>query len=96
MIDFSGRLPLSLGQVVATAGAIGALQDAGMTAMPLLVRHASGDWGDLDDEDRQANDDAVRDGARVLSAYHLPTGVKLWIITEADRSVTTLLLPSEY
>jgi len=96
MIDFSGRLPLSLGQVVATPGALAALDQADMTPLPLLVRHARGDWGDLDDEDRQANDDAVRNGGRVLSAYHLPTGEKLWIITEADRSSTTLLLPSEY
>lgn len=61
-----------------------------------LARHAAGDWGDLCGEDRAANDRAVAVGARILSAYHTPEGVKLWIITEADRSATTILLPEEY
>ena len=61
-----------------------------------LRRHARGDWGDLDREDKDANDLSVKDGSRLLSAYHTKAGVKFWIITEADRSATTALLPSEY
>jgi len=61
-----------------------------------LARHANGDWGEVDEPDRKANEYAVEHGLRVLSAYKLRTGQKIWIITEADRSKTTILLPSEY
>lgn len=61
-----------------------------------LGRHVRRDWGDLDDEDRRANDLSVSDGSRLLSAYHSKEGVKFWIITESDRSATTVLLPDEY
>lgn len=87
---------LQLGQVVATPGAIEALKKASQTASHFLNRHLSGDWGELCDEDRQLNDEATKNGSRVLSAYTLTTGEKIWIITEADRSSTCLLLPSEY
>lgn len=85
-----------LGQTVATPGALEALQRSNETPWDFLVRHLAGDWGDVCLEDREANDEAVRDGSRILSAYTLKTGEKIWIITEADRSVTTCLLPSEY
>ena len=85
-----------LGQIVATPGAIDALERAGQSEIDYLARHVGGDWGDLDQEDREANDLALSDGTRLLSAYRLPTGDKLWIITEHDRSATTLLLPSDY
>ncbi len=62
----------------------------------LLARHATGDWGELDAEDRAANGRAVATGERILSAYTLTTGEQLWIITEADRGATTMLLPREY
>ena len=62
----------------------------------LLRRHASGDWGDLSPEDLRANEEALKDGDRLLSAYNLKSGVKLWVITEADRSSTCILLPDEY
>lgn len=62
----------------------------------LLDRHLSGDWGDLDGEDKKANKLALKEGLRLLSAYTLSSGTKIWIITEADRSVTTILLPEEY
>jgi len=87
---------LQLGQVVATPGAVEALNAAEQTASHFLNRHLSGDWGDLCDEDRQLNDEATRNGSRVLSSYTLSTGQKMWIITEADRSSTCLLLPCEY
>ena len=92
--ETSIRLPL--GQVVATPGALEALQEAEVQPATLLVRHQRGDWGELDEDDKRLNDEAVTDEGRILSAYVLPTGVKVWIITEWDRSATTFLLPSEY
>jgi hypothetical protein len=93
----SNNQPLfPLGQVVATPGALEALQEAGQDPRALLRRHQSGDWGEVPAEDKQENDFSVQQGFRILSAYTLSTSVKLWLITEWDRSVTTLLLPSEY
>ncbi len=69
---------------------------AGQEQWELLNRHRTGDWGEVDSEDWAANDQAVTQGERVLSAYTLKDGVRLWIITEADRAATTILLPSEY
>ena len=86
----------SLGQTVATPGALQALEEIGQSAGEFLVRHARGDWGCLCDEDKQTNDEAVADDLRILSAYRLNDGTKIWIITEADRSSTTILLPEEY
>lgn len=87
-----------LGQVVATPGALEALEQPGGTnPAALLARHVTGDWGELDAEDRAANDRAAQSGEdRILSAYDLASGARIWIITEWDRSVTTLLLPEEY
>ncbi|WDI43718.1 hypothetical protein [Bremerella sp. P1] len=85
-----------LGQIVATPGALEALESAGQNPTEFLTRHVAGDWGELDQEDQQANDDALQSGARLLSAYRLTDDTKLWIITEADRSSTCILLPSEY
>jgi hypothetical protein len=91
----------SLGRIVATPGALQALHAAGQTADEFLARHVIGDWGDLDEEDRQANKDALIDGSRLLSADGLRTGERLWVITEATNDVglrycTTILLPSDY
>lgn len=85
-----------LGQVVATPGALEALQKAGQEPVEFLRRHVSGDWGEVPPEDAQENELSLKQGFRILSAYTLTTGVKIWIISEADRSVTTLLLPAEY
>jgi len=85
-----------LGQIVATPGALEALHEAGERPADLLRRHLAGDWGELDEHDRQENERSLQDGCRLLSAYTLTSGARLWIITEADRSSTTLLLPSEY
>ena len=86
-----------LGQLVATPGAIEAMAPYENMALRLVGRHVTGDWGDLCDEDKATNDRAILDGSRVFSAYLLPDGeTKIWVITEADRSATTLLLPSEY
>jgi hypothetical protein len=86
-----------LGQVVATPGAVDALETEGIQPDVLLGRHEMGDWGDLEKDDRKVNDDAVKTGGRIFSIYTLPTTqAKVWVITESDRSATTLLLPSEY
>ena len=87
---------LELGQVLATPGAIRAFEEAGQTGLEFLTRHEAGDWGEVDSEDWQENELSVREGFRILSAYKLTTGVRIWIITEADRSATTILLPEEY
>jgi hypothetical protein len=85
------RFPL--GQVLATPGALEALEASGETIHKFLARHASGDWGDIDQEDKDANERSLLDGSRLLSAYRTAKGEKLWIITEADRSSSTALLP---
>lgn len=84
------------GQVVSTQGALAALQGDSAQALPLLLRHLTGDWGDLSAEDVQANWQALHEGSRILSSYRLEDNTRLWLITEADRSVTTFLLPEEY
>ena len=90
------RFPL--GRVVATPGALAALggEDDPRLAVMLIARHASGDCGDVCDEDRATNEEAIRFGNRVMSVYRLIGGETVCIMTEADRSVTTLLLPDEY
>lgn len=91
----------NLGQIVATPGALEALESAGQSPAEFLSRHVQGDWGEVDDEDKQANDDSLKTGDRLLSAYHLADDTTIWIITEAAdengrRSCSTLLMPSEY
>ncbi len=84
-----------LGQVVATSGALKLLEEAGEGPLPYLARHQSGDWGELDEHDRRENTLSLRHGWRLVSRYPVGEGV-IWIITEADRSCTTILLPEEY
>jgi hypothetical protein len=91
----------TLGRIVATPGALHALREAGQSADEFLARHVTGDWGDLDAEDRQANELALIDGSRLLSAYTTRKGDRLWIITEAVNEVglrysTVALKPEEY
>ncbi len=85
-----------LGTLVATPGALKLLGELGVSPSTLLERHAAGDWGELSPADRRANKVALENGTRLLSAYTLDGGVTVWIITEADRSSTCILLPSEY
>ena len=96
------KLRFSLGQIVATPGALSAIADAGQNPAAFLARHVQADWGELDAEDKRANDaacahegDADRQ-ERIMSAYRTAKNVKIWVITEATREVTTLLLPEEY
>ena len=86
----------SLGQVVATPGALARMVDAGHSPREFVRRHNSCDWGELAPEDRRANELALQSGLRLFSAYRMSDGSKLWVITEADRSSTCLLLPEEY
>ncbi len=85
-----------LGRLVATPGALALLRSAGEDRLPtLLERHRSGDWGNVPAEDARENEFSVRHGFRIVSSYRV-AGERLWVITERDRSATTLLLPSEY
>jgi len=84
----------ALGQIVATSNALAAIRPDEIAAG--LKRHESGDWGEICGEDQQANDRALLEGERLFSAYRATNGTKFWIITEADRSVTTILLPEDY
>jgi hypothetical protein len=85
-----------LGRMVATPGALDVLTTAGHTPFEFLRRHQCGDWGDCDKADARENNLSVKQGYRVFSVYHTRNGEKLWVITEADRSSTTVLLPDEY
>lgn len=86
----------NLGQVVVTPAALELLERAGQTTWEFMARHVQGDFGEVDAEDRQANEDAIRHGERILSAYTLRTGERIWVITEADRSSSCLLSPEDY
>jgi hypothetical protein len=85
-----------LGHVVATPAALAAIEKSGQQPGEFLARHVIGDWGDLDAHDRAENEFSLQHGLRLLSAYHTSAGEKLWVITEADRSSTCILLPEEY
>jgi hypothetical protein len=92
----SSRPRFNMGQIVATPGALRELERSGESPAKFLSRHIAGDWGEVDAGDWQLNDRAVTEETRILSAYRTSRGEKLWIITEADRSSTCLLLPEEY
>jgi hypothetical protein len=85
-----------LGQIVATPGALRALVEAGQNPMEFVRRHQAGDWGDLSEDDRQENEWSLQRRLHLLSAYQTANGERIWVVTEADRSATTLLLPEEY
>jgi hypothetical protein len=101
VLTTTGQPLFNLGQIVATPGALALLEKHGVQPATFLRRHVCGDWGDLDKSDRAANDAAVKDGSRILSAYGIDKD-KFWVITEAvgddgvTRSSTCVLLPSEY
>ena len=95
MQDTKIKQLFQLGQIVSTPGAIDLMSQHEINGVELLTRHCTGDWGDLDRQDKKENDFSVKNGFRILSAYETKGG-KIWIITEADRSATTFLLPSEY
>lgn len=86
----------SPGRLLSTPGALDAMMDAQQSPMEFVNRHIHGDWGDICEDDQQVNEESLEHGLRLLSSYRTKTGVKLWVIIEADRSVTTILLPDEY
>lgn len=97
MTDLTKKSPLfSPGKIVATPGAIEAMNKHNCLPETLLQKHLFGDWGSVDAEDAASNDAAVKCGDRILSSYRISETVRIWLITEWDRSVTTILLPSEY
>lgn len=83
-----------LGRIVATSNALSRLSQDDILAA--IRRHQAGDWGDLDDEDKRENQLSLEKGFRLFSVYHATSGVKFYVITESDRSVTTVLLPQDY
>jgi len=83
-----------LGHIVSTPNALSQLPNQDI--LTAIQRHQAGDWGDVDKHDRQANERALLEGSRILSVYQTADGVKFWVITEADRSVTTILMPEDY
>lgn len=85
-----------LGRIVATPAALEAIAAAKQTPDEFIRRHHTGDWGDLDEEDVKENELSLKEGFRLLSAYHTNNKVKIWLITEWDRSATTILLPEDY
>lgn len=91
---FLPRALFRIGRIIATPNAMGTLSQADI--LTGLQRHMAGDWGDVDNHDRRANEKVLRDGTRLISAYHSAKQVKFWVITEADRCLTVLLLPAEY
>jgi hypothetical protein len=92
----SSVVRFALGQTFITPGAEEALEIAGQTAIEFLRRHVTGDWGELSDNDVKENELSLERGLRLLSRYQTTKGERFWIITEADRTATTILLPSEY
>ena len=89
--------PFALGKTFATPAALAAMRDAGQEPSEFLRRHGRGDWGEADAEDTEMNDFAADAGdMRIFSAYLTARGIRIWVVTEADRSVTTVLLPDEY
>lgn len=84
------------GEVVTTPGALEAIRASGDSSFDLLMRHLTGDWREMDEHDRKENELSVKEGFRILSGYTLSNGTKIWVITEANRAVTTFLLPEEY
>ena len=86
----------ALGQVVATPGALTALQKAEQEPREFLDRHINGDWGTVSEDDKRENEYSVQHGFRILSAYTTSAGDRIWVVTEADRSATIISLPDEY
>jgi len=89
-------IKFSPGSIVATPAVLEAFRAAGDDPLAYLIRHIAGDWGEVDEHDRRENELSLEHGWRILSAYRMSNGTRFWIITEADRSSTTVLLPQEY
>lgn len=95
-VSRTGKILFPPGSILATPGALQAIQASGDSLLDLLMRHLTGDWREMDEHDRRENELSVECGWRILSCYRLSGGIRIWLITEADRSATTFLLPAEY
>lgn len=89
-------MKFALGKLFATHGALAAFEGTGESPLTFIARHAAGDWGEVGEHDRRENEYSLKCGLRLLSTYRLKDGTKVWVITETDRSATTILLPDEY
>lgn len=96
MTDTTTKKRFALGRVFITPGAKSSFDETQESPLDFIYRHVQGDWGDISPEDAKENEFSVQKGFRIMSSYKLNNGVRIWIITEADRSYTTILLPSEY
>ena len=96
MIASADKTIVHLGRIVATPGSLEAIKESNQSPAEFLLRHCKGEWGEVCEDDWSANDQDLKDGNRVLSAYRTRKNVRLWVITEGDRSATTILLPEEY
>lgn len=97
MMNSGPAIPLfPAGQILATPGALAMLEQANKTPLEFLSRHLRGDWGDLCQDDKAENEWSLKHGYRLMSSYRIDERQTLWVITEADRSATTILLPSDY
>jgi hypothetical protein len=96
MSGVTGTKLFDLGTLLATPGALKVLRRSQQDPEVFFTRHATGDWGNLSGDDRDANMEALAGGSRVFSAYTTKSGDRVWVITEADRMCTTILLPEEY
>lgn len=95
-VGIAKRPLFPLGHVCATPAAMDLMEQLSLSPLEFIVRHVFGDWGQVCQDDREANQAALQNGTRLLSAYEVPGGQRLWVLTEADRSVTTLMCPSDY
>jgi hypothetical protein len=96
-VDIPRLIKFKFGQLVITPAALEALRESGESPWVFLIRHVAGDWGDLDRHDRERNEQALKDGSRLLSVYSTAKGERIWVITEAEpRNSTCILTPEEY
>jgi len=95
MIAVAEKKVVPLGKLVATPSALEALKEASQSYVEFVERHRRGDWGEVDGDDWERNDQSLKDGTRILSSFRTKNDVRIWIITEADRSSTCILLPGE-
>ena len=95
-VGIAKRPLFPLGHVCATPAAMDLMEQLSLSPLEFIVRHVFGDWGQVCQDDREANQAALQNGTRLLSAYEVSDGQRLWVLTEADRSVTTLMCPSDY
>jgi len=96
MDTVNGQVLFDLGELAITPNALASIIAAGKLPDLFIARHTAGDWSEMAEEDQSNNRNAIKRGSRIFSSYQVSPGVRVWVVTEADRSVTTILLPLEY